>query len=191
MSMLMPKKHYTYADYLLWPEGERVELIDGVPMAMTPAPTRQHQRILGELHAAFHSYLRGKTCQVYMAPFDVRLPKAGEQDEDTQTVVQPDLSVVCDKSKLDDRGCKGSPDLVVEIVSPSSFRHDVLTKLRLYEKSGVREYWIVYPGEKAVVVHKLGENGKYGEAEAFAAKDHVQVGIFDDLAVALETVFAD
>jgi Uma2 family endonuclease len=126
-----------------------------------------------------------------MAPFDVRLPKGNEKDDDIRTVVQPDLTVVCDRGKLDDKGCKGSPDLVVEIVSPSSFRHDVLTKLRLYEKAGVREYWIVYPGEKAVVVYKLNASGKYGEIEPYAAEDTLKVGIFDDLDIHLETVFAE
>jgi len=191
MSMPMPKHEFTYADYLNWPEGERVEIIEGEAVAMSPAPSRQHQRILGELHAAFHQYLKGKTCDVYMAPFDVRLPKGNEKDDDIRTVVQPDLTVVCDRGKLDDKGCKGSPDLVVEIVSPSSFRHDVLTKLRLYEKAGVREYWIVYPGEKAVVVYKLNASGKYGEIEPYAAEDTLKVGIFDDLDIHLETVFAE
>jgi len=191
MSMPMPKREFSYADYLSWPEGERVEIIEGEAVAMSPAPSRQHQRILGELARQFSNYLVGKTCDVYMAPFDVRLPKGNEKDDDIRTVVQPDLTVVCDRGKLDDKGCKGSPDLVVEIVSPSSFRHDVLTKLRLYEKAGVREYWIVYPGEKAVVVYKLNAGGKYGEIEPYAAEDTLKVGIFDDLDIHLETVFAE
>jgi Uma2 family endonuclease len=113
------RKDYTYGDYLAWPEGERWEIIEGVPQMMA-APSRVHQEILTELLTQFSTYLRGKPCRVYPAPFGVRLPVGNEKDLDIPTVVEPDISIVCDQSKLDDQGCKGAPDLVVEIISPSS-----------------------------------------------------------------------
>ena len=131
---------YTYGDYLRWDDGERWELIDGVAYNMTPAPNRRHQAILRELSYQFTAFLAGKPCEVYFSPFDVRLPEHNEKDEEVTTVVQPDLVVICDPDKLDDRGCRGAPDLVNEILSPSTSRKDMKTKLELYEKRGVREY---------------------------------------------------
>src|SRR5665647_2743669 len=123
--------------------NERWELINGQAYNMTPAPSRRHQEISGQLHTLFNNYLRGKTCRIYAAPFDVRLPQMQESYEQTSTVVQPDLVVVCDKTKLDQQGCKGSPDLVMEITSPSTFQKDLKEKFNLYERVSVLEYWIV------------------------------------------------
>ena len=132
---------YTYADYMAWEDGERWEIIEGVPYLMSPAPTWVHQGISGELFLQIATFLKGKPCKVYAAPFDVRLFPADDDSDDT--VVQPDIVVVCDRSKLDRSGCRGAPDMLVEILSPSTARHDQLVKLQLYKKAGVREYWIV------------------------------------------------
>ena len=142
---------YTYGDYFTWPGDERWELIDGGVYDMSPACSRTHQDILGKLHLIFGNFFNDK---VYLAPFDVRLPKGNEADEGIDTVVQPDLSVICDTSKLDEKGCKGAPDLVVEIVSPGSAVHDMKVKRELYEQHGVKEYWIVLPLERIVEVYR-------------------------------------
>ena len=151
--MALPREErYTYADYLEWDEKERVELIDGAPLMMAP-PSRKHQEISGEIYRQLANFLRGKGCRVYAAPFGVRLfERAEDGPEDVDTVVEPDITVVCDRDKLDDQGCKGAPDLIVEILSPSTQRRDRLTKLNLYQRAGVREYWIVNPEDRTVQV---------------------------------------
>lgn len=137
----------------------------------------------------FYGYLKDKSCKVYAAPFDVRLPFENEKDEDIKTVVQPDIVVVCDKSKLDDRGCKGTPDLIIEITSPTTSRLDLKDKFNLYEKAGVREYWIADPNGKTVMVFKQGEEGRYSRPDMYAEEDEIPVGIFKDLKVDLREVF--
>lgn len=183
------KENYTYADYLSWPEEERWELIDGIPYNMTPAPSRVHQEISVELARQMANYLIGKTCRLYTAPFDVRLPQGEEKEEEIGTVVQPDLLVVCDESKLDERGCKGPPDLIVEILSPQTAAKDMKTKRDLYERVGVKEYWLVDPNNKTVLIYMAGSDGRYGRPEAYAAGEQVQVGIFPDLILDLALVF--
>ncbi len=131
-------KLYTYGEYLNWNDENRYELIDGRVHLMSPAPFRQHQKVLGELFRQFSIYLFDKDCEIYVAPFDVRLPEGDEKDEDIRTVVQPDIVVVCDIDKLDEKGCKGAPDLVVEVLSPASFGRDRKDKRDLYERHGVR-----------------------------------------------------
>lgn len=180
---------YTYADYLSWPNDEKWEIILGEPYAMSPAPSTDHQAILGELFYQFRSYLKDRTCRVFVAPFDVRIPKRDEKDEDIKSVVQPDISIICDDNKIDSKGCKGAPDLIVEIVSSSTFRKDVKEKFFLYEISGVKEYWLVYPNEKTVMVYKLEENGKYGRPEVYSDEDSVKVGIFQELNIDLKEIF--
>jgi len=181
---------YTYGDYLTWGDGERWELIDGMAYNMSPAPTRRHQKMLGALFGQFYHYLKDKPCDVYFAPFDVRLPEGGEADEETATVVQPDLVVVCDPDKLDDKGCRGAPDLVVEILSSSTSGKDLKQKFNLYEQRGVREYWIVDPSGGTIMVFRLGTDRRYGRPEVYTAEDTAPVGIFDDLVIDLRTVFA-
>ncbi|MDR1727824.1 MAG: Uma2 family endonuclease, partial [Acidobacteriota bacterium] len=156
--MPLPRREqrYTYADYCTWNDGERWELIDGAPYLMSPAPGRRHQEISGELFAQLHNFLEGKPCKVYIAPFDVRLDAGGEDD----TVCQPDIIVVCDTSKLDEKGCKGAPDLAVEVLSPSSTRMDGVVKLEKYREAGVREYWIVSPDARGVQAFLL-DGGRY------------------------------
>ncbi len=147
---------FTYADYLAWPDGERWELIEGEAWDMSPAPNRYHQEISMKLSVIIGSFLKGKPCSIYAAPFDVRFPeKFDSSDKDIINVVQPDLTVVCDKSKLDKKGCLGAPDLVVEITSPSTSYKDESHKLKLYEKHGVKEYWIINPDAKIIMMHNL------------------------------------
>jgi Uma2 family endonuclease len=162
-------ERFTYGQYYQWDDGERWELIDGVPYNMTPAPVRRHQGILIRVSSRIETFLRGKPCKAYFAPFDVRLPDFAEQnDSDVPTVVQPDLVVICDDSKLDDRGCRGAPDLVLEILSPSTSRKDVGVKFRLYERHGVREYWIIHPADESLMIFTRGEEGKYGTSGLWA-----------------------
>jgi Uma2 family endonuclease len=148
---------YTYADYCRWPDDERWELIDGVAYNMSPAPGRQHQEISGEIFAAIHSFLKDKPCRVYAAPFDVRLPEhARQEDDEITTVVQPDVSVFCNKEYLDEHGAVGPPDIAVEILSPYTSVKDQREKLELYERFGVTEYWIVDPANRVMWVYRLG-----------------------------------
>ena len=151
VSLPQEKYKYTYSDYCSWDDGERWELIDGVPYAMSPAPMRKHQDVGGAMFNQLYNFLKNKPCKVYHAPFDVRL----NADEDDDTVCQPDIVVVCDESKLDDIGCKGSPDLVIEILSPSSLRMDRVIKLEKYRQARVREYWIVDPEMRSVEAYVL------------------------------------
>lgn len=157
-------KTYTYLQYLTWKFEDRVELIKGKIFKMSPAPSKIHQLVLGELHVIFHDTFKKHKCIVFFAPFDVRLPlyKNGE----TNTVVQPDLCVVCDESKLDDKGCNSVPDIIVEVLSPSNSKHDLQVKFDLYEEVKVPEYWIVNPQEKLVTVYYL-ENDKYVGSKPF------------------------
>lgn len=150
--MVLPveKERYTFADVLTWSENERIEIINGEAVMMVP-PSRIHQKISGEIFRQFANYLEGKKCEVYPAPLGVRLfEKDGDVPDDVDTVVEPDISVICDKNKLDKHGCKGAPDMVIEVLSPSTLRHDRFVKLALYQQAGVREYWIVEPETRTV-----------------------------------------
>jgi Uma2 family endonuclease len=181
---------YTYRDYLSWPDDERWELIDGVAYNMTPSPSRLHQDVARELLTRFNNYLKGKPCKVYAAPFDVRLPTENEKDDEAKTVVQPDLVVVCDPSKLDEKGCNGAPDLVVEILSPATAKKDMVLKFSRYEKAGIKEYWIISPENKTLMVFKIDPaTGRYGRPEMYSDEDTVTVGLFADLTIDLKTVF--
>lgn len=145
---------YTYADYQNWSEDERWELIDGIAYAIT-APLRIHQSVVFEVGGQIRDYLKAQNarCKAYVAPFAVRLPKANQSDDKTDTVVEPDIVVVCDKTKLDRRGCRGAPDWVIEVLSASTALKDMNLKRDLYEKQGVKEYWIVHPEERWVMVY--------------------------------------
>jgi len=146
-------KKYTYSDYIEWDDDKRWELIDGAAYMMS-APNRMHQKLLGNLHVQFYNFLKGKSCEVYLSPFDVRL----NADTVDDTVVQPDLVIVCDQTKLNDAGGIGAPDMVVEILSPSTARYDRNTKFNAYLKSGIREYWIIDPETKSLAVHILNDD---------------------------------
>jgi Uma2 family endonuclease len=160
-----PKERFTYRQYRTWPDEERREIIDGLAWAMSPAPMRQHQGVAQYITEKFGAFLRGKPCKVYPAPFDVLLPSGGETDDEVDTVVQPDLVVYCDRSKLTDRGARGAPDLIVEILSPSTQKRDLNEKFRLYERHGVREYWVIDPGNRSMQVWRIEAGGIYGEGE--------------------------
>ncbi len=191
--MALPQEkieRYTYADVLTWDEGDRIELVDGEAFMMAP-PSTAHQSACMELSRQLANYLAGKRCRVFPAPFGVRLfEEDGDFPEDVDTLVEPDISVVCDRSKLDDRGCRGAPDLVIEVLSPATQRHDRLTKFDLYQRSGVREYWIVDLDARVVLVHTL-EEGRYHSPLAYPAQSSVPVGVLEDCTVDLDQVFAD
>jgi Uma2 family endonuclease len=179
-----PEEYYTYDDYAKWPDDARYELIEGVPYLMSPAPSRVHQVISGAIFVQIYNYLDGKQCEVYSAPFDVRL----NADEEDDTVVQPDILVVCEQDKLDDKGAKGAPDVVIEILSPSTASHDSLIKLNLYRKYGVKEYWIVDPVTKIVTVLLL-KNGEY-VAAAYGENDTAPITTLKGCEIDLTKVFA-
>jgi Uma2 family endonuclease len=183
------EKKYTYADYLTWPEGERWEIIDGVPY-MQAAPTWQHQAISVELTSQFNTYLKGKPCRVFAAPFDLCIPDYNENDEEISNIIsQPDIVVVCDESKLRKTGYFGIPSLVIEISSPSTTRIDKVLKFNKFEKAGVKEYWIVEPEGKFISVFTLQENKRYGRPEIYTDENKIQVSGFPDLVIDLSTVF--
>lgn len=175
-------EHYTYADYCSWPDDTRYELIDGVAYAMAPAPTRTHQNLVGELFTQVKTALRGKPCQTFVAPFDIRLPHADEADDKVDTVVQPDVLVVCDETKLDERGVRGAPDWVAEVLSPSSAKHDLIVKLALYERAGVREYWLLHPTDRLVTVYRLID-GRYGRPEISEMTGTLSIGILPEVTI--------
>ena len=187
---LLRGKYYTLADVLCWDYRERWEVIDGVPLVMAP-PARIHQKISGELFGQLREYLKGKKCEVYAAPFAVRLfEENGDLPERVDTLVEPDISVVCDKNKLDKNGCKGAPDLVIEILSPSTVRHDRFVKLGLYQRAGVREYWIVEPETQTVQVYTL-ENGILQPRAFYGAGDVAKVNVLNGCFVELGKVFTE
>ena len=180
---------YTFADFLAWDEDVRAEIIDG-EVWMQAAPLTEHQLVSMSLSAQLYQYLRGKTCRVVSAPFAVRLfEKEGDRPEDVKTVVQPDIAVICDRAKIDRIGCKGAPDLVIEILSPSNRRHDQIKKMDLYWRAGVREYWIVDPEEKTVLTYRWNEAG-YVFAGGGTETDHIKVGILDDCEIDLAEAFS-
>ena len=167
---------FTYADYLTWPEEERWELIEGVAWSMSPAPGRSHQRILLSLARLIAASTDSGPCETYVAPFDVRLaedqgagPTTDHADDAITTVVQPDISVFCRPEFLDEAGAKGAPDLVVEILSPSTSYKDQTHKLALYERHGVQEYWIVNAEARWVMVYRLGTDRRYGKPDYYRA----------------------
>ena len=180
---------YTYTDYLKWDDGEKWEIVDGVPYNMTPAPGTVHQGISGEIFRQISNYLIDKNCKVYAAPFDVRFIEDEDSDTDIVNVVQPDVSIICDYSKLDEKGCMGTPDMIIEIVSPSNASMDYITKFKLYERFGVKEYWIIDPTDKIVQVYELTGNNEYSKPRVYSDKDTARVGIFEGFEIDLNMVF--
>ena len=177
------RHHYTYGDYLTWPDDVRYELIDGVAYLMAPAPTLEHQDIAGEIYYQLRQQLEGKPCRPYIAPVDVRLPKRNEADEAIDTVVQPDVIVVCDQGKLDRRGVRGAPDFVVEVLSPSTAFHDHKRKREVYERAGVKEYWLVDPVERTIHIYRLDENGRYGKPDVREMKGETPIGVLGEVVI--------
>ena len=190
MMALPQERRYTYADLLSWDDDTRYELYDGVPVALA-SPSFEHQVISGEIYRQLANYALGKPCNVVAAPIDVRLfEQDGDAPEDVDIVVQPDLLAVCDKNKIDRRGVHGAPDLVIEILSDTTRRNDQLVKYRWYQKAGVREYWIVDPVERIVLIHTL-EDGQYSSPNAYGAASTAPVGITEDGTVDLSLVFSE
>ncbi len=179
---LRDRNHYTYGDYRTWNGDTRWELIDGLAYAMAPAPTRTHQIIVGEIFRQVANQLQGQPCRAFIAPFDVRLPRGNEADDAVESVVQPDVVVVCDSKKLDEKGCRGAPDWIVEVLSPSTADHDHKLKRALYERSGVLEYWLVHPTDRLVHVYRLA-NGQYGKPDVFVFSDVVATRVAGELTV--------
>lgn len=189
MALPAESARYTFADCLTWSENERIEIIDGAAVMMAP-PSRVHQEISGALFAQLYNYLDGKPCRVYAAPFAVRLfEQDGDSPEDVDTMVEPDLTVVCDSGKLDTHGCKGAPDLVIEILSPATRRHDRLVKLGLYQRAGVREYWIVNPEDSTVQVMLQDGTGSLRIHEDYGRDDVAEVNVLEGCFIDLGKVF--
>jgi Uma2 family endonuclease len=185
---------YTYADYLLWRFEQSVELIKGKVFKMSPAPSVKHQRIASRLHTYVGKYLLDKPCDLFSAPFDVRLlnkAKSEKASKDIYTVVQPDLCVICDKNKLDEQGCVGSPDLIVEILSPGNSKKEMKIKYALYEESGVQEYWVVFPSEYVLQQFVLSKKDKYELKGIFTEDEVFRSHIFPDLEINLGEIFVE
>ena len=188
-------RQYTYADYLTWADGKMRELLNGFIRLMSPAPTLKHAVISRKMSTAMVNFVdrNGGNCQVFYAPFDVRFPKNPEKTADDQiyTVVQPDICVVCDLSKLSERGCLGAPDMVIEILSLSSQRYDFRDKFNIYEAGGVKEYWVVSPKEKGINVFILQDNGKYSDGAVYEGNTKVPVQTLEGLSIDTEALFKD
>jgi Uma2 family endonuclease len=185
-------KRYSYADYLTWMDDVRRELFDGFIKLMTPSPSSRHQEISTNLVSICWNFLRKKQCKIYHAPSDVRFPKDKKNLDNKQvfTVLQPDLYIVCDLSKIDDRGCIGAPDLIIEIVSPKNSKRDLKDKFEIYQQHGVREYWIVNPNDENVLVFVPDENHKYQLKGLYSNEDTIPVNIFNgELEIDLKEVF--
>lgn len=177
-------KIYTYEDYLKFADDEIVEIIDGRIFAMAPAPSRMHQELITEILYELSSYIKSNngSCKVYPAPFDVVLKNVDEDIKHSRNIVQPDISVICDKNKLTDKGCTGSPDMIVEVISPFNPGNDYIKKLSLYQEYKVKEYWIVNPIEKNILVYTLQDNG-YAAPKIYTFNDKIKVNIFKDLEI--------
>ncbi len=180
---------HSYGEYLSWPEDLRYELIDGTAYLMSPAPSLDHQEIAGEVYRQLANQLEDQLCRPFIAPVDVRLPKANEQDADIDTVVQPDVLVVCDPEQLDYRGVRGAPDFVVEVVSPGTAFHDHQRKRAIYERAGVKEYWLVDPVERFITIYRLGEAG-YGKPDIQPLEAETTVGVLPGVSIQWDALVA-
>jgi Uma2 family endonuclease len=182
--------YHTYADYLEWSREYGDELINGTAYVREPSPLWSHQGIVGEIYRQVATTLKGKRCQARMAPSDVRLPKSTEHDDQVDTVVQPDVFIVCDPRKIDRRGVRGAPDWVVEVLSPGTARHDRLRKVPAYERAGVREVWLVQPIDRTLTIYRL-EAGSYRNGRAFALKGQTPITAVPGVTVDWDEVLAE
>ncbi|MCI5147813.1 MAG: Uma2 family endonuclease [Candidatus Electrothrix sp. MAN1_4] len=171
------------------PDNERYELISGVFYSMSAAPSRFHQEISMELARQLSNYLLDHSCSVYPAPFDIRLPAAHESSDTSSTVLQPDISIICDAKKLDQHGCVGAPDFIAEITSPSTAAHDNIAKTALYEEFGVREYWIIHPLDRLVTVRILGQDNLFLPPHIHEGKGQLPLTILTELVIDLDLLF--
>jgi Uma2 family endonuclease len=190
LSQLDLTKKYSYADYLLWKIKERVELFKGMIAEMSPAPNPTHQRVLRELFTVFELFFSNQKCELFFAPIDVRLLNKNKSTNDNKiyTVVQPDLIVVCDEDKIDERGCLGAPDLVVEILSPGNSNKEMNIKYELYEEAGVKEYWMIHPTERQLLIYVL-ENGKFIGKKPIIESENAISYLFPKLKFPLKKLF--
>ncbi len=181
---------YTYADYLLWQFSERLEIIKGKIFKMSPAPSSSHQRVSMKLTRELDKYFYNLSCEIFVAPFDVRLINFKKSTSDNQilTVVQPDLCIICDKLKVDEKGCLGAPNLIIEILSKGNSKKDLTIKFDLYEENGVQEYWLVNPSEKDVHIYTL-QNGKYIGSRPFIMETEIQSPTFPKLKFEVDKIF--
>ena len=182
-------KIYTYADYLKWKIEERVELISGRIYKMG-APSPAHQELSGHVHNILYTWLKGKACKVYTAPFDVRLPGKSTDDKDIYTVLQPDICVICDLSKIDKKGCLGAPDIVIEILSPGNNSKELRNKYKLYEQAGVKEYWIISPENQTFLKHTLID-GQFVLSPLQTTGDNVTSTVLPGLSFDLANIFTE
>ncbi len=186
MANTAENKIYTYTDYLTYPEGERIEIIDGHIYNMAAAPSRVHQKIISKLITQINNYIQSNKgdCEVYPSPFDVILKNDEDDLANSKNIVQPDISVICDKKKLTDKGCSGSPDMIIEVVSPFNTSSDYVRKLNLYEQYKVREYWIVNPLKETVLVYTFDIDTKqYAAPESYTFKDKIKVDIYNNFEI--------
>jgi Uma2 family endonuclease len=191
LSQLDPNANYTYADYLTWKFEEYVELIKGKVFPMA-APSRLHQGISSNLHHFLSNHLWRTKCKVYAAPFDVRLTRVSKvTNEEITTVVQPDLCVICDSSKLDDRGCNGAPDLMIEILSPGNTKKEMDKKFDVYEECGVKEYWLVDMTHQSITCYKLNDQNKYIGLKPYSIDQILTTALFEGLEIPLNDIFED
>ncbi len=179
---------YTYADYVNFTFEYMVELIRGKIYKMTPAPSSRHQIVAGNLHYLMRANFTEKNCQIFIAPLDVILPIYNQKKDSPNTVVQPDLCIVCDPEKIQDAGCFGAPDLIIEIISPHTSKKDLTQKYDVYEEAGVREYWIVFHKEAIIESYVLA-GSKFTRGENFVKADQISPAIFPDLTFSMEEIF--
>lgn len=192
LSQLDLAQTYSYADYIQWQINEAIELIKGKITLMSPGPNVRHQDISANLLTLLHNHLKHKRCRVYAAPFDVRLydrKKSLLSNQEIFTVVQPDLSIICNPEILDTQGCNGAPDWIIEILSKGNAKRDMQLKFQLYQESGVQEYWLVYPEQNAIQQFVLNERGHYQLHMMYADDDQAVPQLFPELVINLADVF--
>jgi Uma2 family endonuclease len=182
-------KTYTYADYYSWKFEDRTELLDGKVYLMGESPGTNHQQVLGNVAAKLYAFLKDKSTQALMAPLDVRLVDTTTRDEDVLTVVQPDVIVFCNKITLDDRGGIGSPSIVIEITLPGKNFKEISLKYSIYEKYGIKEYWIIRLDEQSLTQYILDEKGKYIGGRPLIENDKLKTDLIPDFELAISEVF--
>jgi Uma2 family endonuclease len=182
---------YSYSNYLNWLFPERVELIKGKIFKMSPAPSSVHQEVIGNIFLKLGNFLKKQPCKIYISPFDVRFPKESHNDKAIFTVLQPDICVICDRNKIDARGCIGAPDLVVEVLSPGNTKMELLNKYRVYEEFGVKEYWVVSQSDQSILIYTLTEMGKFQPSKIFTLSEKITSTVLPGFELALDDVFED
>ena len=191
LSDLDLSKTYTYADYVKWQFDVRIELIKGEIFKMRPAPSRSHQDIFFSIALKLGIYLKGKPCKAYLAPFDVRFPRNSKDDKAIYTVLQPDICVICDLTKLDDRGCVGAPDIVIEILSPGNNKKELRNKYEVYQEAGVKEYWIIHPSERTFLKYTLDNQGFFQPSRLLTGGEEITTPIQPGFSMDLDEIFEE